>query len=171
MSSTSTNDRLAYDMPDADAMPFWWPRFEPKFIIDEDSGCWLWTAAIWSGLGYAKFRFDGRAEYGHRVTCAYFNGPIPDGYSVDRLCMVKRCVNPRHLEAVTPGENVIRYARTITHCVNGHEYVAENTYMTPSGHRRCRRCARVAGERRTLARRERRARTQRSIAIEKAVSR
>lgn len=30
-----------------------------------------------------------------------------------------------------------------THCVNGHPYNAENTYITPAGHRRCKTCHRV----------------------------
>jgi hypothetical protein len=36
-------------------------------------------------------------------------GPIPQGWEIDHLCGVPACVNPRHLEAVEPFENLRRY--------------------------------------------------------------
>jgi hypothetical protein len=40
------------------------------------------------------------------------NGPIPDGFDVDHTCRYRRCVNLKHLEAVTHKENVRRNNRT-----------------------------------------------------------
>jgi hypothetical protein len=68
---------------------------------------------------------------------------------LDHLCRVRHCVNPEHLEPVTPGENtrrspihisVIRAART--HCKQGHEFTPENTYRHGPGlrWRSCRAC-------------------------------
>jgi hypothetical protein len=37
---------------------------------------------------------------------------IPYRFEVDHLCKVKHCVNPDHLEAVTPKENVHRSDNT-----------------------------------------------------------
>jgi hypothetical protein len=97
----------------------------------------------------------------------YANGPIPEGLQIDHLCRVKCCINPDHLEAVTPSVNVLRglvpitaskhmkalRARQIaiprTHCARGHELTAENVYIerqhrdgTPT--RKCRECKRTS---------------------------
>jgi hypothetical protein len=43
-------------------------------------------------------------------------GPIPDGLVIDHLCRVHNCVNPEHLEPVTPAENTRRgHLAKLTH--------------------------------------------------------
>jgi hypothetical protein len=113
--------------------------------------CLLWTGAT-SGAGYGKIENEqGRMEYVHRVSHRLFIGPIPDGYQVDHVksrgCESTLCVEPAHLEAVTPRENLARSnvsgaltLRTGT-CHRGHKQTPENVYTTPStGGRQCRPC-------------------------------
>lgn len=71
-----------------------------------DNGCWNFTGPIRKKSGYGA---AGRHGYAHRYFYRELVGPIPEGLHIDHLCMNKQCVNPKHLEPVTPGENARRY--------------------------------------------------------------
>lgn len=103
--------------------------------------CWLWTGSILN-TGYGRFQeATDRGVSAHRWAYLNLVGPIPKGLHIDHLCRVRHCVNPAHLEPVTPLENVRRgigHGRE-THCPQGHEYRAENVYRR-AGRRYCRAC-------------------------------
>jgi hypothetical protein len=118
-----------------------------------DTPCWVWRSSKTSG-GYGLFYTDGGYAMAHRVAYVHFAGPIPTGYQIDHLCRVRDCVYWRHLEAVTPRENVRRgrapaimriiggaHLRAKTHCPKGHPYAGANLYVQPDGRRVCRSCA------------------------------
>lgn len=75
-------------------------RFRSKYRVDPDTGCWMWTAAA-NGHGWATISINGKATMAHRYSYEAFRGPIPEGYSVKRVCGQGRCVNPDHLELVS----------------------------------------------------------------------
>jgi len=73
----------------------------------DPSGCWIWTAALdRQGYGFTSWRGLSRAA--HRVSYALLKGPLVEGLEIDHLCRVRPCINPAHLEQVTPQVNVLR---------------------------------------------------------------
>lgn len=116
-------------------------RFWAK--VDKTDTCWLWVAAKATN-GYGQYYLEGSLRVAHRVAYLDAKGEIPDGLQLDHLCRVRHCVNPDHLEPVTPHEN--QHRSSITNggkasCRNGHPYDEENTYLRPdTGHRMCRTC-------------------------------
>lgn len=140
-----------------------------RIMIDPNSGCWLWEKALINGYGVFTIRRGEKktTKQAHRASYEHFVGPIPEGYQVDHLCKVTYCCNPKHLEAVTPRENVLRSDNYIavntrkTHCVNGHELSGHNLVMRhinrtargPTVERGCRACHN-ATQKRFLARKK-----------------
>ena len=112
-------------------------RFWAK--VDKTGDCWLWTAYVNYG-GYGMFSVAGGTARAHRWAWESLVGPIPDGLTIDHLCKVRRCVNPAHLEPVTPSENV-RRGLTRDSCRKGHPFEDWNIQMK-GGRRRCKTCNR-----------------------------
>ena len=115
-------------------------RFLPK--VEKTESCWNFRP----GKGRYGFFHNGTTTVlAHRWAWEYEHGPIPDGMTIDHLCLNKKCVRTLHMELVTRGENARRYMLALTHCANGHEFTPENTYhhkapTTGGTQRVCRTC-------------------------------
>ena len=124
-------------------------RFWTK--VDKISNdCWDWTACL-NASGYGMFLVGRSGKLAHRLSYESLKGKIPAQMQVDHRCCNRKCVNPSHMEIVTPVENVRRgtcwkYHSSKTHCPQGHPYSEENTY-TYKGKRSCRICRRAARKR------------------------
>lgn len=132
-------------------------RFATKYAVDT-GGHWLWTGAL-SNSGYGKILAEGERPQkligAHVASFLVHKGPIPADMEIDHLCRVKLCVNPEHLEAVTPQENMRRVAEARKACRRGHPYVSGSFILNrePGGGfaRRCKRCRSDRAEERRLA--------------------
>lgn len=118
-------------------------RFWAK--VEKTDGCWWWRGAL-TGHGYGSFRVGKKMPGAHRVAWELLRGPIPKGQQIDHLCRNRACVNPDHMEVVSPAINYLRghgvgalNARK-TRCKRGHEFTAANTITDPGGGRHCRTC-------------------------------
>lgn len=115
--------------------------------------CWIWLGAPCFRGGYGDFRV-GKKLYKAHVYVLLLEGtppPVP-GEVTDHLCRRHLCVNPQHLERVTPLVNSRRGKRAQqTHCLRNHEYTPENTGIHLNGTRFCLTCVR---EQRKVKRRE-----------------
>lgn len=109
------------------------------YVKKAPGGCWHWTGTTQSN-GYGAFSLGGRILRSHRWSYEHHVAGIPEGLQIDHLCRNRACVNPDHLEPVTAMENSRRAMRS--HCVNGHEFTPENTYIPSDGKRYCRECRR-----------------------------
>lgn len=91
-------------------------RLVANSVLDPASECWIWCG---KQSGRRGGRVDGRislrlkggkhvSRRAHRVSYETFRGEIPLGQEIDHKCRNTLCINPAHLEAVTPGENIVR---------------------------------------------------------------
>lgn len=83
-----------------------------------------------------------KLKLGHRLAWESFNGPIPDGMTVDHICRNRRCVKIEHLRLLTNIQNAtLNGNKAKSHCPEGHPYDKDNTYLVASTkHRQCKIC-------------------------------
>ena len=122
-------------------------RFWAKVDRSNERGCWLWTGSR-TRNGYGEFSVGGKRCSAHRWAYEEAHGPVPAGMEIDHLCRSRACVKATHLESVVHRENILRGAGPSavnarkTHCIHGHVFSYENTYIKPNGTRVCRPCRR-----------------------------
>ena len=86
-------------------------RLMHNSVVDPATDCWNWIGSK-DGRGYGclNVRIDGKHTTlkAHRAAYQELVGPIPDGLDIDHKCYNTLCINPNHLEPVSPEENLNR---------------------------------------------------------------
>lgn len=135
-------------------------HIQDRFLarVDASGVCWEWVGNK-STDGYGRFYAEGKYYGAHRYAWTMLVGPITEGYELDHLCMNPACVDPDHLEPVTPEENRRRKqsdgskiaAQRRTHCKRGHLLAGDNLKKVPPSiqtkcptARLCRECGKIA---------------------------
>lgn len=124
----------------------------PKHLLAwdvDEYGCWISHKRRKNGYAQAT-TLNGKLASRYQLIWEHFNGNVPKGLELDHTCNrgPEGCINPYHLELVTHRENLLRSTRTIpsknlakTHCLQGHPFDDENTYIGPNKRERvCRAC-------------------------------
>ena len=135
-------------------------RFWSRVLLPGATGCMLWTDPLEQGYGHFWDGSRGTPAHTFSWKLAYGEPPGDDRTQLDHLCHTydpscppgvscphRRCVNPDHLEWVTPAENS-RRALVHEECDRGHRWDEQIPIMR-DGRRSCRLCqqAREAGYR------------------------
>lgn len=114
--------------------------------VDRSGGpdaCWPWKMSVVKTTGYGQYntKLSGRKST-HVYAYELEIGPVPEGHHLDHTCHNntgcpggkecphRRCCNPAHLEAVSPGVNQQRGnmgKQGKTHCPQNHKYDEANT--------------------------------------------
>lgn len=129
----------------------------------DPDGCLLWTRRP-DSEGYGALNRGGSPKRVHRLAWEQAHGPIPKGLVVDHQChneaarrgeclggrcRHRLCIEVSHLRLTTYADNSrasVLVTSTIhaaqTHCVNGHPFDEQNTYVRrDTGGRCCRQCS------------------------------
>jgi hypothetical protein len=131
---------------------------------------WRGECLVWTGHcvgGYGEISVNGKNVRVHRAAWIALHGPIPS----ETPFVLHRCDNPpcwldEHLWLGTQADNVAdriakgrpggsgRPVPSLTHCLHGHEWTPESTYLNSRGVRECRICKRIHNQERRARLRE-----------------
>jgi hypothetical protein len=115
--------------------------------MKKQNSCWNWQGSL-SG-GYSMYSVNRTTYHVHKFIFELFMHPVPKGMHLHHKCHNKACVNPWHLEVLSPREHVRKGNNPCginmrkKFCAHGHPFNGRNVHIyTGRGwiERRCRKC-------------------------------
>jgi len=112
--------------------------------------CWSWKGKQ-DKFGYGLFYAKGVGTRAHRII-VFLSGREIAGYEAHHVCENKGCVNPAHIEMLTPSQHRLAHRKNLFACKRGHPWTRETTrWRFPDGrsrkaiypNRECRICNRL----------------------------
>jgi len=88
---------------------------QERYKINPETGCWEWQLSLINNkYGEDKHyqKLNGGSKLAHIIEYEKVYGKVPKHLELDHLCKNTKCVNPEHLEAVTPKINKRRNSYT-----------------------------------------------------------
>lgn len=79
-------------------------RSPVEYKVEAATECWTWQLYK-TREGYGTCVDGGKRRKAHRVYYERKFGPIPEGLVVHHTCHNASCVNPEHMELMTPSEH------------------------------------------------------------------
>jgi len=130
----------------------WSPQKFLSVLKVQEDGCWIWPGKS-DGSGYGVIHHNGKNLRTHKYSYTVVFGRVVTKEVLHHICHNKLCVNPDHLEDLTHSEHTFVTPgtpsynnRLKTHCIRGHEFSPENTYIRQLKNttgRVCRKCTTI----------------------------
>lgn len=76
-----------------------------------DTPCWIWQDRREAWDGHRLVMLNKKRVSVHRAVYELLVGPIPAGHHLHHRCEQPACVNPEHLEVVTPSAHVFLHRK------------------------------------------------------------
>jgi hypothetical protein len=130
------------------------------YVVEDADGCLIWAGAI-TEKGRPVFQAEGKTHNAYVwLWEQMMERPVKEDHELHHLCGDSRCVRFACLREMTHAEHMALHTDigwrgdhngAKTHCVTGHEFTEQNTWVEKNGKRHCRAC-RAATARRFRAR-------------------
>lgn len=81
----------------------WTPELvRPLYVIDQDTGCWLWVGGCYTS-GYGRKRYKGKNVTATKFSWIVHKGDDPGDAPIRHTCEHRKlCINPDHLVIGNP---------------------------------------------------------------------